>query len=39
MLKKPFKTLWESDDSNNGKDGIDDGDDHFKELVHKLNKE
>ena len=39
MLKKPFKTLWESDDSNNGKDGIDDGDDHFKKLVHKLNKE
>ena len=32
-------TQWESDDSNNGKDGIDDEDDHFKKLAHKLNKE
>ena len=32
-------TQWESDDSNNDKDGIDDGDDHFKKLAHKLNKE
>ena len=32
-------TQWESDDNNYGKDGIDDGEDDFKELAHKLNKE
>ena len=28
-----------SDDSNSGKDGIDDGEDDFKELAQELNKE
>ena len=30
---------WESDDNNSGKDGIDDGEDNFKELAQELNKE
>ena len=29
----------ESDDNNSGKDGIDDGEDDFKQLVQELNKE
>ena len=31
--------LWESVDNNSGKDGIDDGEDNFKELAQELNKE
>ena len=30
---------WESDDNNSGKDGIDDGEDDFKDLTPELNKE
>ena len=30
---------WEFDDNINGKDGIDDGEDDFKELAQELNKE
>ena len=30
---------WEYDDVNSGKDGIDDGEDDFKQLVQELNKE
>ena len=30
---------WEYDDINSGKDGIDDGEDDFKQLVQELNKE
>ena len=30
---------WESDKNNSGKDGIDDGEDYFKELGQELNNE
>ena len=30
---------WESDDNNSGKDGIDNGEDDFKELAQQLNNE
>ena len=39
-MNRNLKTLqWESDDNNSGKDGIDDGEDNFKELAQELNKE
>ena len=39
-MNRNLKALqWESDDNNSGKDGIDDGEDHFKELAQELNKE
>ena len=37
---KNLKALeWESDDNNSRKDGIDDGEDDFKDLTPELNKE
>ena len=39
-MNRNLKALqWESDDNNSGKDGIDDGEDNFKELAQELNKE
>ena len=39
-MNRNLKALQrESDDDNSGKDGIDDGEDDFKELAQKLNKE
>ena len=39
-MNKNLKALeWESDDNNSGKDGIDDGEDDFKDLTPELNKE
>ena len=39
-MNRNLKALqWESDDDNSGKDGIDDGEDNFKELAQELNKE
>ena len=38
-MNRNLKALqWESDDNNSGKDGIDDGEDDFKELAQELNK-
>ena len=39
-MNRNLKALeWESDDNNSGKDGIDDGEDDFKDLTPELNKE
>ena len=39
-MNKNLKTLrWESDSSNSGKDGINDGEDYLKELAQELDKE
>ena len=39
-MNKNLKALeWESDDNNSRKDGIDDGEDDFKDLTPELNKE
>ena len=39
-MNRNLKALqWESDGNNSGKDGIDDGEDNFKELAQELNKE
>ena len=39
-MNRNLKALqWESDDNNSGKDGLDDGEDDFKELAQELNKE
>ena len=39
-MNKNLRALqWESHDNNSGKDGIDDGEDDFKELAQELNKE
>ena len=39
-MNRNLKALqWESDDNNSGKDGIDDGEDNFKELAQELSKE
>ena len=36
-MNRSLKDLhWESDDNNSGKDGIDDGEDDFKELAQEL---
>ena len=33
-MNRNLKSLqWESDDNNSGKDGIDDGEDYFKDLA------
>ena len=38
-MNRNLKALqWESDDKNSGKDGIDVGEDDFKELAQELNK-
>ena len=39
-MNKNLKALeWESDDNKSRKDGIDDGEDDFKDLTPELNKE
>ena len=39
-MNRNLKALeWESDDNNSGKDGIDHGEDDFKDLTPELNKE
>ena len=39
-MNRNLKSLqWESDDNNSGKDGIDDGEDYFKDLAWEVNKE
>ena len=39
-MNRNLKALqWEPDGNNSGKDGIDDGEDDFKELAQELNKE
>ena len=39
-INRNLKTLqWESDNNNNGKDKIGDGEDNFIELAQELNKE
>ena len=39
-MNKNLRALqWESHDNDSGKDGIDDGENDFKELAQELNKE